>query len=219
MYLSKLVINTGNPLGLRSIVNQYEAHRTIWRGFPDAEDGGPGRVLFRLEHRGGSSSLAVLVQSRIQPDWQPMIRERLLLNAEVKELTPEKIQTLTEPGRVLRFRLRANPTKRIVDRTRVRDDGKPHTARVGLFGEDKQQKWLQDKALQCGFCILECRVSASDDSKSRLPGGRAVAIHKGVTFDGVLQVTDSEKFREALESGIGSAKGFGFGLLSVAPVR
>jgi CRISPR system Cascade subunit CasE len=37
-----------------------------------------------------------------------------------------------------------------------------------------------------------------------------------VEFDGVLKVTDSEAFGRALSSGIGPAKGFGFGLLSVA---
>lgn len=35
-------------------------------------------------------------------------------------------------------------------------------------------------------------------------------------FEGVLQITDAQAFRAALENGIGSAKGFGFGLLSLA---
>ncbi len=35
-------------------------------------------------------------------------------------------------------------------------------------------------------------------------------------FDGVLQVTESEKFVAAVENGIGKARGFGFGLLSLA---
>jgi hypothetical protein len=33
-----------------------------------------------------------------------------------------------------------------------------------------------------------------------------------------MEVTDPEPFRDVLQSGIGSAKGFGFGLLSVARV-
>ena len=36
-------------------------------------------------------------------------------------------------------------------------------------------------------------------------------------FDGLLGVTDPVQFLEALRAGIGSAKGFGFGLLSLAP--
>jgi CRISPR-associated protein Cas6/Cse3/CasE subtype I-E len=38
-------------------------------------------------------------------------------------------------------------------------------------------------------------------------------------FDGTLQVTDTDTFLKAVENGIGPAKGFGFGLLSLAPAR
>jgi CRISPR system Cascade subunit CasE len=37
-----------------------------------------------------------------------------------------------------------------------------------------------------------------------------------VRYDGLLEVTDPVKFLETLRAGIGSAKGFGFGLLSLA---
>ena len=38
-------------------------------------------------------------------------------------------------------------------------------------------------------------------------------------FDGTLAVADAEKFVRAIENGIGKARGFGFGLLSVAPTN
>ena len=41
----------------------------------------------------------------------------------------------------------------------------------------------------------------------------------GVLFEGMLRVDEPEKFLKSVESGIGSAKGFGFGLLSVAPAK
>ena len=37
----------------------------------------------------------------------------------------------------------------------------------------------------------------------------------GVTYEGLLTVTDAEKFREALISGIGRGKAYGLGLLTV----
>jgi CRISPR system Cascade subunit CasE len=37
-----------------------------------------------------------------------------------------------------------------------------------------------------------------------------------VLFNGTLAVTDPERFRAALATGIGSGKAYGFGLLSVA---
>ena len=43
--------------------------------------------------------------------------------------------------------------------------------------------------------------------------------HGGVQFRGTLEVIDPERFIETYQSGIGSAKGFGFGLLLLAPVK
>jgi len=40
-----------------------------------------------------------------------------------------------------------------------------------------------------------------------------------VTFDGILRVTDPELFTQTLAQGVGTAKGLGFGLLSLAPPR
>jgi CRISPR system Cascade subunit CasE len=42
--------------------------------------------------------------------------------------------------------------------------------------------------------------------------------HFGVRFDGLLRVEDPERLKIGLSSGIGSAKGFGFGLLSLARI-
>ena len=39
-----------------------------------------------------------------------------------------------------------------------------------------------------------------------------------VLYDGILTVADADKFRAALQDGIGHAKAMGLGLLSVAPV-
>jgi CRISPR system Cascade subunit CasE len=45
------------------------------------------------------------------------------------------------------------------------------------------------------------------------------AYHGGVQFRGILEVTDRERLIQTYESGIGSAKGFGFGLLLLAPIN
>jgi len=38
-----------------------------------------------------------------------------------------------------------------------------------------------------------------------------------VTFEGQLQITNKELFIAALKFGLGSGKGYGFGLLSISP--
>jgi len=44
-------------------------------------------------------------------------------------------------------------------------------------------------------------------------------VFGGVTFEGLLRVTDAGKLRDALARGIGPAKAYGFGLLSLGPPR
>jgi len=39
-----------------------------------------------------------------------------------------------------------------------------------------------------------------------------------VLYDGILKVTEPDKFTDALETGIGHGKIMGLGLLSVAPI-
>ena len=48
--------------------------------------------------------------------------------------------------------------------------------------------------------------------------GRRVK-HVAVEFAGVLRVVDRERFAAAFYSGIGSAKGFGYGLLMLQPIH
>ena len=40
-----------------------------------------------------------------------------------------------------------------------------------------------------------------------------------VLFEGELEITNAEDFRNALTHGIGSGKAYGFGLLSIAPTQ
>ena len=51
-------------------------------------------------------------------------------------------------------------------------------------------------------------------------GGPEAAAQRlrSARFEGILQVTDAEAFAKTLAAGIGPAKGYGFGLLSVAPI-
>jgi CRISPR system Cascade subunit CasE len=57
-------------------------------------------------------------------------------------------------------------------------------------------------------------VTEQETQKHHRTGGQTT--HHAVLFEGTLTVTDPALFAEALASGFGAAKGFGFGLLSVA---
>lgn len=199
LYLSRLVIEPDSRLARRDLASPYEMHRTIMRAFPSADEGGPGRVLFRLENTMSDSEHMILVQSDKQPDWTAL-PVGYLADVRCKEF-----ELSLPTGCRLRFRLRANPT--------VRRDGKRH----GRFKEQEQREWLERKAAQGGFRVLNARIYGNQQVVSpALSHRRSPASHLAVIFEGLLQVTDPAQFAAAVASGIGPAKGFGFGLLSLA---
>jgi CRISPR system Cascade subunit CasE len=106
-------------------------------------------------------------------------------------------------GQALAFRLRANPT--------AKREGK----RFGLMTEGLQRAWLERKGAAAGFRPSLFQVACEGMANGHK--GENTLTHLAVRFDGVLTVIDGDAFSAAIENGIGPAKAFGFGLLSVAP--
>lgn len=205
IYLSQLILNPASRMVQSERQNPYEMHRTLLRGFVGRRE--EANVLHRLEINRYSGVMALLVQSTVPPDWHPLTEvgqgQYLLASPVWKSVDLE----LPE-GRILRFRLVANPTRR-------RSSGKGHKPgpRYALYKEDAQSAWLHEKAQKRGFRLIDLQISRPykyDDVK------RALTLHT-VQFDGHLQITDAALFIAALQTGIGPAKAFGCGLLSLAP--
>jgi len=215
MYLSRLILNPRNRRVQKEIAAPYQMHRSLMRAFPDDLAEGDERVLFRLEEHPRTGALTLLVQSLTLPDWswlaEPGARGYLL---PVDEPNPavKPFDLKLAPGQVLAFRLRANPT---VKRRFNEQDHK----RVALYQEEKQIEWLKRKGERGGFRVLSARTSSQDTVNGYIHR-RGEARHKlnllAVQFDGLLQVTDPDRLRETVQRGIGSGKGLGFGLLSLA---
>jgi len=206
MYLSRLILNSRSREARRDIAIPYEMHRTIMRAFPSAEQAGPGRVLFRLEPLRGDHPPTVLVQSDKEPDWSWLHGTDYAIDIGYKQF-----KLGAKVGRHFRFRLRANPTVR----KKNGDGADARSARHGLLREEQQLDWLKRKAQTAGFMPVGVRIRDVGNTISRKGGSRQV--HLGVTYEGILCVTDSDAFHQSIESGIGPAKAFGFGLLSIAP--
>jgi CRISPR system Cascade subunit CasE len=200
MFLSRLVLNIRSREARRDLSNAYELHRTVMRAFPCKDEGGPGRVLFRLDSDTSGNPPVVLVQSEKQPNWA------FLKDSGYGQVDgPKPLDILPIPGQRLRFRLRANPT--------VCRAGK----RQGLYREEDQRRWFERKATEAGFRPVGFSISPNGLVSSRKSGSDDVEpMHNAAVFDGVIEITDPGKFSEALRHGIGAAKGFGFGLLSIA---
>lgn len=200
MYLSRLILNLKSAQVRRELANVYEIHRTIMGAFPDGEEG-PGRVLFRIEES-QEAKVTILVQSSKCPDWG---KARLAPGYLDRPVDWKVFEPIISNGQKLRFRLLANPT--------VKRDGR----RIGIFREEELKSWLSRKAEAAGFSIEQVMIlprGIVDGVKTAYEDGLEFS---SVIFEGILEVKEERLFLESLESGIGSAKGFGFGLMSIAP--
>jgi len=219
VFLSRLILDPRQGAVRRDLGDCRQMHRTVMSGFPQAEDPARARVsfqvLYRLDVLASAGETHVLVQSKISPDWSTL-PEGYLLGPDADRENPacrplEPLWGRIRAGSVLRFRLRANPTRKIEDR------GRGCGRRVQLLREEEQYEWLARKAEPGGFEMPG--PGAVRVVSDRTTGGRSAELVFGsVLFEGHLRVLDADKFREALRCGIGPGKAFGHGLLSVSPV-
>lgn len=225
--LSRLVLNPRAPEVQRDLADAQEMHRTIMRGFPDIPSAAARAelgILYRLEVARLTGVPTLLVQSGSAPDWSKLPAGYLL---QLNEPNPASKAigahyAAISSGMRLAFRLRANPTRKIETKTGpdgVRRNGR----RVELTREEDQHAWLARRAEQAGFAIDTMQVqpdaALGAHQRARRTAGRSGLTHYAVLFEGTLTVMDTDCFKAALVSGIGPGKAYGFGLLSIAPVR
>jgi CRISPR system Cascade subunit CasE len=182
-------------------------HGTLESSFPGERQ----HPLWRLDHLNGKTYLLLL--SHDKPDlthgeetfgfsgrgWETRDYSSLL----------QRIAQDT----LWRFRLVANPTKSMPDPS----GGKRGKVRAHTVPKHQKQ-WLREQGEKHGFQVTEESFDAVGQQwlhflkgKER---GRAVSL-LAVTYEGVLRVTDPERFRETLCRGLGRGKAYGMGLLTV----
>jgi CRISPR system Cascade subunit CasE len=206
MYLSRLSLNLHNRQVQKELANRYELHRTLLRAFPSTlsvEE----RILYRLETDAHKSQVSVLIQSQGIPEWSVLPDGYLFVDAEIK---PYEIHLVN--GQTLIFRLLANPTRRI-DQPGNEPGSIEKSKRVGLLKEEEQQGWIIRKSTLNGFKLISVRSTPQQDVVGYRQ--RQLITLQAVQFDGMLEVMDADLLDIAVRKGIGSGKGFGFGLLSL----
>ena len=210
MYLSRLVLNPENADARRDLASPYELHRTLMRAFEKAPRS--NRLLFRVEPEQAGRGVAVLVQSHPEPPCWAFLERMGDYVRHVKG--PKEASLSLREQQHLRFRLVANPTKKVQNKRvpLIHDGANPQD-------HPTYHDWLRRKAEQHGFEVLRVEDAPF---RTALPDQRKKAYDKkelplfGVRFDGALRVTDAGALLNAVRSGIGPAKAFGFGLLSLA---
>ena len=225
LYLSQLKLRAMSREAQRDLANCDSMHRRLLMTFPDQPEIDRARehfgALYRIEST--REGVDLLVQSHTPPDWS-RLPAGYLREAPAPPKRVDELYAAIQPGQTVIFRLRANPTKRLSDRGQTHPE-RWRGKRVELRAEEDQLAWLRRKGEAAGFTLLTVRATPDVTDVRALRTADRVTGRRdnqrltfgSVVFEGRLCVTDPGAFRQALATGLGSGKAFGFGLLSIAP--
>lgn len=223
MFLHRIHLNPRCREARRDLSDPYQLHSTLCRAFCQPDRKCPeGEILWRLEPETDPTGYPrILVQSRSIPNWTSIGVQGWLAKADPAIDLKDRLKLDSlKIGQRFRFRLRANPC--------VTRNGK----RLGLLRLEEQEKWIERKGGQHGFSLpqlasyeqsaspqarLDIRISQEQMLRGKQHAGNGIRIYS-VLYDGILAVTEPDKFRHAVQTGIGHGKVMGLGLLSVAPI-
>ena len=228
--LSRLVLDPRCREVQVDLTDCHRLHQRVMTAFPDVDGGSVARknfgVLFRLETipRG----VHLLVQATVCPDWSRLpegyVMSDWLEGSAVGITSLDPLLERIREGASFRFRLRANPSRKIDTKSGPSGERR-HGRRVPLRQQEARVHWLARRATRGGFAVSTVgEVPDLVETKGeRVSGWRRVGDQpqritvESVLFEGRLRVLDATSFQRALLEGIGPAKSYGCGLLSVAP--
>lgn len=234
MYLTRFRMNTARSGARRLLSSPQALHAAVMSSFavaPPRPTGGP-RVLWRIDHNSAAETL-LYIASPDRPDLTHLQEQAGWPTTGTWDTRnyADFLQRLAD-GQTWAFRLTANP----VHDVRTRDD-QERTKRTAHLTPRHQVTWLAKQQMRSGFALLERpverRVLAEGDEyevmvhnrrglsfvKNRQSSGETPVTLATATFDGRLRVTDADALRRTLTSGLGKAKAYGCGLMTLAPVR
>ncbi|MFJ2371308.1 type I-E CRISPR-associated protein Cas6/Cse3/CasE [Streptomyces sp. NPDC087769] len=238
MYLTRFRVNTGRSDARQLLGSPHRMHGAVNMSFPTppSREGSAPRVLWRVDRNATSETLLYIV-SPTRPDLTGLVQQAGWPASDEPGWTTfayEDFLAALHPGDTWGFRLTANPVHNI--RHEYVKKGE-RTKRAAHRTPHHQMEWLLKRQEQAGFEIVEKpverRLLPEGDAyelivRDQVPmrfrrppakAGRNDVQLTRVTFDGRLRITDTALFRRTLTHGLGKAKAYGCGLMTLAPVR
>lgn len=231
MFLSSCELNPVRRGARRLIGSPQAMHAAVMSCFPRSQADRAGRVLWRLDQT--ENSVLLYIVSGMAPDFTSLVEQAGWPQAQSWRTMPyERILDSIKVGNRYSFRFTANPTHSI------RTNGGTDTKRFGHITVAQQERWLLDRGIKNGFQIPQVSQAStsSPDRYSHDELGYAFQVVRRstlsfrrtkeartatvtlsqATYAGVLTVTDTDCLRSALVNGIGPAKAYGCGLMTLA---
>ncbi len=242
MFLSRVKVSTGQMDQLLEILkaDHYQLHQLLWRLFPGQPEA-KRDFLFRCDNRDAlpvfyllskyePTSIRGVLNVETKP-YSPQLQvgDRLtfsLVANPVTQVTVERkpeekqrqIDCRSEQGLVgkttykrVRHDVVMHKKKQLLAQGMNKDELPPTVEIAQVAGEE----WLRQRADKLGFSV---EAVCADGYQQHRFDKRKIRFST-LEFQGILKVTDPDTFVEyALYKGVGPAKAFGCGLLTVARV-
>jgi CRISPR system Cascade subunit CasE len=220
MHLTRFDINPQRRGARDLLTSPQKLHAAVLAAFPPgtstAED--IGRVLWRVDQHEHRTILYLVSPHR--PDLTHLVESVGWPSThgwDTRDYTP--LLAALSTGTRWAFRLMANPVS-----SRRKTPDAPRSQRFGHVTVAQQTQWLLDRAARNGFLIPTGTAAEPDVAVRRRQTlqftrkGRTVTLATAV-FEGHLEIADPDALRAGLINGVGPAKGYGCGLLTLAPAR
>jgi CRISPR system Cascade subunit CasE len=241
-FLSRIYLNPRRAKTRSLLAEPQMLHAAVLAGIPRQPV--TERVLWRMD---ADTPLrpGLLVLTRSRPSWEHLVEQAGWPSADDPtdpQVTVRDYQPLLDrlqAGDEYAFRLTANPVRTskhpesLTGAQRHRsDDGRlVRSARLGHRTVAAQTSWLSERAGRCGFELprssaeqpgepaYDMAVTTRSRVSFRRRGASEKVVIQVVTYEGRLRITDVDLVRTAMLSGIGPAKAYGCGLLTLASIR
>lgn len=211
MYLSRVEIDVFNRKNLRELNHLGAYHSWVEDSFPEEREKtkeNRTRKLWRIDIVNDKSYLLIL--SEVKPNLELLEKYGIKGSAEVKNYS--NLLNSLKQGMYASFRIKLNTVISVVDKEKSLKRGRIVPVKLEnlhsffLNRTEKNGFFVENK----GFKI----VQIGEDFFVK--DGKKIKI-VGAIYEGILKITDLEKFKFALINGIGRKKAYGFGLLTVIP--
>ncbi|GAA3380956.1 hypothetical protein GCM10020367_70310 [Streptomyces sannanensis] len=232
-WLTRLRIDTRNRHALDVLDDGDRLHDALMRLLPDqlgATARATGGLLFRIDET--PAGIQVLAQTRTEPRLDRLPTG--FTQPVSKDMT--RFLAALRPGVPVAYRIAANPVRQVGKNDRDRRHRKacetaraqgrpvpktPPPSRIPLTGQAAEDWWLARataNGLDVGTILRGPATALHTHRDGRHPrrsnpGRHRIAL---TVFEGDAVITDVDKVRDAILTGIGRGRAYGAGLLSIA---
>lgn len=218
MYISRVQLDSLNHRAMRDLKHVGCYHGWIEDSFPEERiqpKEKSNRKLWRIDQVNDKQYL--LIVSENKPDLKKLEKYGVRGSASTKNY--DAFLSSLQEGMKAKFRVKLNAVKSHSNR-------EMHPKRGQLLPVPFKDlpSFFMERANANGFTINpeQVRITTSKEPFRHYGEDKTSHVHMtlaAATFDGVLTITDLEKFRNVLMGGLGKKRAYGFGLLTIIPVQ